>query len=304
MRTIIVSAMLGMVVTLSALAAIPLDTEQIEQLTGLKGTMNEAEGVFKVSQPRSDVKITVDGWQMPPFMGLTSWAAFTPGKEKAAMVMGDLVLFQDEVNPVMSAAFANGLAVTALHNHFFFDEPKVYFMHIAGEGSPEQLAKGVRAAFDKVKEVRASTPDLGKSFGKPFAPGGNSISADRVDAVLGTKGQAKDGMLKVVIGRKAKMDCGCEVGKEMGVNTWAAFAGTDENAVVDGDFVVLESELQPVLQSLRKDGINIVAIHHHMTGDEPRYLFFHYWGRGGVSELAQAVKRGLDQTQTQKLQKP
>lgn len=103
-------------------------------------------------------------------------------------------------------------------------------------------------------------------------------------------------MFKVVIGRKATMECGCEIGKEMGVNTWAAFAGTNDDALVDGDFVVLESELQPVLKSLRKDGINIVAIHHHMTGEEPRYLFLHYWGRGGASELAHAVKNALDQT--------
>ncbi len=280
--------------TLAAHAA--LDGAKIEQLTGLKGALNEAEGVFKVSQPRGDVKVSVDGWQMPPFMGLTSWAAFTEGKEKDAMVMGDLVLFQDEVNAVMSTAFANGLDVTALHNHFFYDEPKVYFMHIGGEGTVEQLAKGVRAAFDKVKEIRAAKPELSRSFGRPFAPAENAISGERAEAVLGTKGQAKDGMFKVVIGRKAKMECGCEAGKDMGVNTWAAFAGTNDDAIVDGDFVVLESELQAVLESLRKDGINIVAIHHHMTGEQPRYLFLHYWGRGSVSELAQAVKNALDQT--------
>jgi len=154
----------------------------------------------------------------------------------------------------------------------------------------------VRAALDKVKEIRAAKPELSKSFGRPFAPAENAISGDRAEAVLGVKGQAKDGMFKVVIGRKAKMECGCEVGKEMGVNTWAAFAGTNDDALVDGDFVVLESELQPVLKSLRKDGINIVAIHHHMTGETPRYLFLHYWGRGTVSELAQAVKNALDQT--------
>src|SRR5215213_5972861 len=118
------------------------DGAKIEAATGLKGTMNAEEGVFKVTQPRADVKVSVDGWQMPPFMGLTSWAAFKEGKEKQAMAMGDLVLFQDEVNSVMSAAFDHGLAVTALHNHFFFDEPRVYFMHIGGEGTVDQLAAG------------------------------------------------------------------------------------------------------------------------------------------------------------------
>ena len=273
-----------------------LDTAQIEQLTGLKGSLNKEEGVFKVTVPRSDVSISVDGWKMPPFMGLTSWAAFTEGKSAETMVMGDLVLMQDEVNPVMSAVLEAGLSVTALHNHFFYDEPKVYFMHIGGEGTTEKLAAGVKAAFDKVKEIRAAAPELPKSFGKPFAPEKNAITGADIEAVLGSKGQAKDGMFKVTIGRKATMPCGCEVATEMGVNTWAGFAGTDQDALVDGDFVVLESELQPVLKSLRKDGINIVAIHNHMTMEEPRYLFLHYWGRGPAAELTKAVKNALDKT--------
>jgi hypothetical protein len=229
-----------------------LDTAKIEQLTGLKGSLNEVEGVFKVTVPRSDVPISVDGWRMPPFMGLTSWAAFTKGQKAEAMVMGDLVLMQDEVNPVMSAALDAGLSVTALHNHFFYDEPKVYFMHIGGEGTTQKLAAGVKAALDKEKQVRAAAPELPKSFGKPFAPEKNAITGAAIDAVLGSKGQAKDGTFKVTIGRKATMPCGCEVANEMGVNTWAGFAGTDQNALVDGDFVVLETELQPVLKSLRK----------------------------------------------------
>ena len=282
-------------VALSAETA-SLDTAKIEQLTGLKGSLNEDEGVFKVTVPRSDVPISVDGWRMPPFMALTSWAGFTKGKKAEAMVMGDLVLMQDEVNPVMSAALDAGLSVTALHNHFFYDEPKVYFMHIGGEGTTQKLAAGVKAALDKEKEVRAAAPELPKNFGKPFAPKKNAITGADIDAVLASKGQAKDGMFKVTIGRKATMPCGCEVANEMGVNTWAGFAGTDQDALVDGDFVVLESELQPVLKSLRKDGINIVAIHNHMTAEEPRYFFLHYWGRGPAAELAKAVKNALDET--------
>ena len=273
-----------------------LDTAKIESLTGLKGKMNEDEGVFKVSAPRNDVKIAVDGWQMPPFMGLTSWAAFTKGEKAEAMVMGDLVLFQDEVNPVMSAAFEHGLTVTALHNHFFYDEPKVYFMHIGGEGTAENLSIGVKAALDKVKEIRGTQPEIAKTFGKPLAVKTSTITGGKIDTVFGSKGEAKDGMFKVVIGRKAKMPCGCVIGKEMGVNTWAAFAGTDEDAIVDGDFIVLGEELQAVLKSLRKDGINIVAIHHHMTMEEPRYIFLHYWGRGAAADLAKAVKTALDKT--------
>lgn len=276
------------------LAAAPLDTNRLEQLTGLKGTFNAVEGTFKVTAPRTDVKVAVDGWNMPPFMGLTTWAAFVEGKKEEAMVMGDLVLLQDEVNPVMSVLFAHGVGVTALHNHFFFDEPKVFFMHIAGEGPADKLAGGVQVALAKQKEIRAANPTPGKLFGNGFAPEKNAITSTALEAVFGAKAQTKDGMAKFVFGRPAKMACGCEVNKEMGVNTWAAFAGTDDNALVDGDFVATEDDLQTVLRSLRASGINIVAIHHHMTGETPRYLFLHYWGKGGAASLATSLKQAMD----------
>src|ERR1051326_328944 len=275
-----------------------LDTARIDELTGLKGKLNEQENVYKVSSPRTDLKISVDKWKMPPFMGLTSWAAFTPGMKEEAMVMGDLVLMQDEVNPVMSTVFEHGLQVTALHNHFFFDEPKVYFMHIGGEGDTVTLAKGVRAALDAVKKIRANHPEPSKSFGGPPPAARNSITAEPLQKILGAKGESKDGMFKAVFGRSVKMPCGCEAGKEMGVNTWAAFAGSDDNAIVDGGFVVLADELQGALKSLRKSGINIVAIHHHMITDEPRTIFFHYWGRGPARDLASAVAAALKTTKT------
>jgi hypothetical protein len=269
-----------------------LDHPMIEKLTGLDGSFNEDEQVFKVTWPRGDLGVTVDGWKMPAFMGLTTWAAFTEGKKEPAMVMGDLVLLQDEVNPVMSALFDAGLEVTALHNHFFHDDPKVYFMHIAGEGGLEKLATGVRAGLDKVKEIRAASAKPATSFGAGI-PEQSAITAAPLAEIIGSPPQEKDGMVKFVIGRTAKMECGCEIGKEMGVNTWAAFAGNDDNAVVDGDFACLESELQPVLRSLRAGGVHIVAIHHHMTSENPRYIFLHYWGRGNAAELAKTLKSAL-----------
>jgi hypothetical protein len=289
MKTTSLLAILALCPTLAFAA---LDTAKIETATGLKGALNEAEGVFKVSAPRTDVKVSVDGWQMPPFMGLTSWAAFMPGKKAEAMVMGDLVLLQDEVNPVMSAALDAGIDVTALHNHFLYDEPRVFFMHIGGEGETAKLAAGVKAALDAQKAVRAASPEPAKTFGKPLAVA-SSITAAPLETMLGGKAQAKDGMAKFTFGRSAKMPCGCTVGKEMGVNTWAAFAGTDEDALVDGDFCVLPGELQGVLKSLRKSGVNIVAIHHHMAMEEPRYIFLHYWGRGPAVRLAQALHGAL-----------
>jgi hypothetical protein len=288
-------------VTFTALtaSAAELDTNLIQKITGITGKLSAEEGVFKVTSPRNDVKVSVDRWQMPPFMGLTSWAAFSAGKEQQMMVMGDLVLFQDEVNPVMSAALENGLNVTALHNHFFFDEPKVYFMHIGGEEKTETLAQGVKAALDAARKVRADNPTPGKAFLGDI-PAQSSITAEPLQEILNQKGEAKDGMFKAVIGRKAKMPCGCEVGKEMGVNTWAAFAGSDADAVVDGDFAALEDELQTVLKSLRKGGINVVAIHHHMTHENPRYVFLHYWGKGKAADLASIVSNTIKAQQNVK----
>jgi len=287
-------SLLALTASMAVAAHAALDTAKIEQLTGMKGTFNQAENVFKVSAPRTDLPISVDGWTMPPFMGLTSWAAFTEGVQSEVMLAGDLVLFEDEVNPVMSAAFDAGISVTALHNHFFYDRPRVYFMHIGGEGPLDKIAAGVKAAFAKQKEIRAAQPQPAKVFGSDFAPARNAITGATVDQALGTKGQANNGMFKIVMGREVKMPCGCAMTKEMGVNTWAAFAGTDDNAVVDGDFAVLEDELQPVLKSLRSEGINIVAIHHHMTHEQPRMLFLHYWGRGSLEKLTQGLKKTLE----------
>ena len=275
----------------NALAA-DLDTARIDQITGLKGKFNEKEGVYKVTFPRDDVKIVVDGWSMPPFMGLGTWAAFIKGAHTEAMVMGDTVLFEDEVNSAMSAALDNGLSVTALHTHFFFDHPKVYFMHIEGEGTVEKLASAVKKVYDTAKQIRAGSPNPKDSFGAARLAEKNSITAAPLNEIFGAQGESKDGMVKFTFGRPATMH-GVNIGKDMGVNTWAAFAGSDDNAVVDGDFAVTDDQLQPVLRSLLKDKINIVAIHQHMTHEEPRIMFFHYWGRGTAKDLAQAVKGGF-----------
>lgn len=279
----------------AATASTALDTAAIEQATGMKGAFSKEENVFKVSKPRTDVPITVDGWRMPPFMGLTSWAAFTPAQRGTAMVMGDIVLFEDAVNAAMSAALDNGLEVTALHNHFFFDQPKVYFMHIGGMGPADRLATAVRKVLDTPQQVRGTNNGAPQSFGGPSIANENKISGEPIGKIFGMQGQASDGMYKITIGRTAKMH-GITAAKEMGVNTWAAFAGTDTEAVVDGDFAVRESELQPVLKSLRSSGINIVAIHQHMTHEQPRLIFLHYWGKGSAEALARGVKKAVDLT--------
>jgi hypothetical protein len=274
----------------------PLDAARIAAATG--GKPETTDNVVKVFFPRDDLKVQIDGWNsVPPFMGLTSWAAFVPGEKSGveAMVMGDVVLFEDEVNQVMTAALDNGLEVTALHNHFFFDKPRVYFMHIGGEGNVDELGKGVKAMLDAEKTVRAKAAQPGAGFG-PSLKGPSHVDAAKLDGVFGIKGQSKDGMYKAVMGRKTQAACGCTIGKAMGVNTWAAFAGSDDDAVVDGDFAVSEGELQRVLKALRSGGVNVVAIHSHMTDESPRILFLHYWGRGKAVDLATTVKKAIDLT--------
>jgi hypothetical protein len=271
--------------------AAALDTAAIERLTGAKGTLDAKEGVFKVSMPRADIAATVGGARMTPPLGLTAWAAFTKAGTHT-MVMGDIVLLEDQVNPVMSAALDAGLDVTALHNHFFWDTPKVMFMHVGGMGDEAALATGIGKVFARLKETSGGK---GEVLRADVDPAKTTLKPEKIQAVLRYKGDLKDGVYKVVIGRTTKMG-GHTVGKAMGVNTWAAFAGSDEKAIVDGDFAMLESELQPVLKAMRAGGIDVVAIHNHMTGDSPRILFLHYWGVGPTEALAKTLRTALDKT--------
>jgi Domain of Unknown Function (DUF1259) len=200
-----------------------LDAAAIQSVTGLKGVLNQTEGTFRIAKARDDVPVTVEQTRLAPFMGLTSWAAFLPHGKDHAMVMGDMVLFEDEVNPVMSAALNAGLE----------------------------------------------------------------------SEVFGQKGEAKEGIYKVTVGRVVQM-AGMDVGNTMGVNTWAAFARTPDDALAVGDFAVLEKELQTVLKTLRGANINIVAIHQHMTGENPRMIFLHYYGRGNTLDLARGIKAAIN----------
>ena len=261
------------------------DVEVIARITALQPEVKN--GVAKVSLPRSDLAVTVDGSKMSPFQGFTSWAAFA-GSGAKTVVMGDMTLVEDEVTPAMDAALANGLEVTALHNHFSFDHPRILFMHIAGTGSTEHLATAVRKVLDAIRDAR-KTPTPAEGFGGPTIPAANSIDPKPLEAILGAQAQAKDGMAKFVFAKKTKAH-GVDLGAEMGVNTWAAFAGSPQAAVVDGDFAMLESELQGVLKALRTAHIDVVAIHSHMTHEEPRIMFLHYWGKGPADELAGGIK--------------
>lgn len=264
----------------------------IESIFNKKVETFNDEGVVKISIPRNDVTVSIKGHPLDPFMGLTTWIAFQKGSKQGIeiMAMGDLVLLEHEVDAVMSMALDQDIKITALHNHFMYDQPKIYFMHIEAEGNTHKIAEGLKktiAAAHQSKEISAI----------PF-PKATAITGSTIEKIVGVKGQAKNGMFKLVIGRQTKAGCGCILGKNMGINTWAAFAGTDDNAIVDGDFVILENELQPVLKALRAEGISIVAIHNHMINEHPRLIFLHYWGHGSVTDLANGIKKALDKTST------
>jgi len=288
----IFGSMAGVLVAVSAFATpakAPFDIGKIEELTGARGSFSEREGVFKVSVPRGDLSITAAGVRLTPPMGLTSWAAFKHAGQPT-VVMGDMVLLEDQVNQVMSVALDNGLEVTALHNHFFWDSPKVMFMHIGGMGAEARLAAAVGKVFAKIKETSGGKGVIPHA---EIDPANSTLDPKKIDAVLGNSGELKYGVYKVTIGRETRMH-GEAMGNSMGVNTWAAFAGADDEAVVDGDFAMLESELQRVLKALRGAGIDIVAIHQHMSGESPRVLFLHFWGVGRTEDLARGLKAALD----------
>ena len=288
-RALVCFAILGLSASSAPAADAKLDTARIEQLTGAKGKLDEKENVFKVSMPRADLNVTSNGVKLTPALGLTCWAAFTPMGDHT-MVMGDQVLLEDQVNPVMSVALENGLEVTALHNHFFWDSPRVMFMHIGGMGDQAKLAEAVGKVFAKIKETAGGK---GERPTADIDPARTTLDPAKIEAALGHKGKLDKGVYKVTIGRTTKMG-GQEVGNQMGVNTWAAFAGADDKAVVDGDFAMTEEELQNVLKALRGANINIVAIHNHMTGESPRVMFLHFWGIGATTDLAKGLKAALD----------
>lgn len=264
----------------------------IEKALSTKAEFLPEEGVMRVNFPRQDIKVSLHGWPLDPFMGLTSWVAFQKGSKQGIeiMAMGDVVLLEDEVNFVMSAALEHDIKITALHNHFFFDKPKVYFMHLEAEGTLAYVTTGIGELLSAMKHIPP----------KPQVPlpVKNDIHSEPIEKIIGVKGSTKEGMLKIVIGRITRAGCGCRVGKSMGVNTWAAFGGTDDNAIVVGDFAVLEDELQEVLKSLRAAHIAIVAIHNHMIQEKPRMIFVHYWGQGKAIDLAQGIKNALHKTET------
>ncbi|MDT0617478.1 DUF1259 domain-containing protein [Salinisphaera sp. P385] len=298
MRTHTIAALTLMTVTLAMTACSGADAAGLDKQAIAKAADAEVQTkgeVLRIGWMRDDVPVEVDGAPLPAAAGLGSWAAFKPVAEgDGAIVMGDTVVFQDEVDAAMDAAFANGLKVTALHNHFFYDRPKAYFMHIGGRGPAPKLAAGVKAVWDAIKQVRAENPEPAKTFPGGAPARGGDIDANLIADITGLEPSEKPGgVVKVSTGRKGRMG-ETAIGGSMGLGTWAAFAGNMKSASVDGDFIMTADEVQPVLKALRDADFHVVALHNHMIGEQPAFYFTHYWAKGPVEQLAKGFKAVLE----------
>src|SRR5215472_11093339 len=267
---------------------IPSDYQEVLKSLDRKGDFKD--GVLKVNIPRNDLKMTVQGISTPTPFGFGGWVAFTKTTDGNEVMMGDLVLLQEEVNPVMSALLDNGVEATALHNHFFWDDPHVFYMHVHGIGGAADLARKIKPALDLIGHVKAPAT-------VPFSATGTPLDTAKIAKTVGHEGEQSGAVYKITVGRDdiGMKDHGAKINARMGLNTWAAFYGTQEDAVVAGDIAMLETELTPVLKTLRKNGIDVVAIHHHMTEEKPLVIFLHYWGRGSAEKLANAFKNALSE---------
>jgi Domain of Unknown Function (DUF1259) len=267
-----------------------LDTTAIEKITGIKGKANKRE--YKITVPQNDLDIEVDGFRIIPPMGLGTWIAFTPAKD-GAMIMGDIVLTENDLKPVQQEVIKQGLTISAIHNHFVRNHPNVMYMHIGAVGKTEDMAAKAKAVLDKVAESRGHNPATGSVPDVAY-----TIDTKKLDDIIGSKGEMSKGVYKYTIGRPdvALKEHGVTVSTFLGFNTWAAFQGSPDHAAVAGDFTMLEEEVAPVIKVLVENGIEVVAVHNHMVHEQPRIFFLHYWGVGNAEQLARGLKAALDQT--------
>jgi hypothetical protein len=267
--------------------AVPADFQAVLASLGRPGDFKD--GVLKVNLGRSDLKVTIKGRAVPTPLGFGGWVAFTSGDRGMTVLMGDLVLTEDQVDEVMSAVLDNGLEVTALHNHFFWESPRIFYIHMHGHGATADLARRVKPALDLTMKNVVAAPAAASAAVPP------AIDGAALSRIIGTPGEQNGAVYKITIGRAdlSVKEMGAVINARMGLNTWAAFTGTNENAVVAGDVAMLGSEVNGVLKSMRSHGLSIVSLHHHMIGTSPDIYFLHYWGEGQAATLAAAVKAAL-----------
>jgi|SRR5689334_14025768 len=267
------------------------DWKAVEQALGRSG-QQQPDGAYKFGLPRSDLKVTVDGVQVKPALALGSWLAFSSSGQDA-MLMGDLVLAEDEVSPVMMALEENGIEVTALHNHVLHETPRVMYMHIYGHGDAAKLA----ALMKKIIALTKTPASV-----QPAASASLDLDTAAIDQALGHKGKANGGVYQVGVPRAEKiMEGSMAIPGSMGLATSLNFQPTgDGKAAITGDFVLLGSEVNPVIKVLRQNGIQVTALHSHMLQEEPRLFFMHFWANDNVAKLAKGLRTALDQTNEKK----
>src|ERR1700730_11994006 len=268
------------------------DWKAVEQALGRSGQL-QGDGAYKFGLPRGDLKVSVDGVQVKPALALGSWVAFSsPGHD--AMVMGDLVLAEDEVSPVMLALQENGLQITALHNHVLHETPRVMYMHIAGHGDAVKLADAVKKVIALTKTPAPAQP--------PGAAPALEMDTAAIDQILGHKGKVNGGVYQVGVPRAEKItDAGMAVPGSMGLATALNFQPTGGGkAAITGALVLLGGEVNPVIQALRQNGIQVTAVHSHMLQEEPRLFFMHFWANDDAAKLAKGLRAALDNTNSAK----
>jgi len=289
-RVLIAGLLLSSLSSFARAQEVPAQYQQVLTALGRQGDFKD--NVLKVNIPRNDLTVTVANVKTPTPFGFGGWIAMTKGAGGMDVMMGDLVLLQDEVNPVMSALLDNGLEVTALHNHFFWDEPRMYYMHVHGHGTPAELARKAKPALDLIGRAPAtSSPAPAAAAAAP------ALNTAALTAIVGAPGEQTGAVYKITIGRGDLnlTEMGAPINARMGLNTWAAFVGTNADAAIAGDVAMLAGEVTPVLKALRQNGLSVVAIHHHMTDTSPTIFFLHYWGTGPADKLARGFKAALDQ---------
>jgi Domain of Unknown Function (DUF1259) len=258
-------------------------------LTALGKTGDFRDGVLKVNIPRNDLRVTIGGRPAPTPFGFGGWVALTKGEGGLEVLMGDLVLTEDEVSPVTSALLENGFEVTALHNHFFWEQPRIFYLHVHGMGAADDLARRLKPTLALVG--RAAPPAA------PATPAAAPPTMDgaALAAIMGHPGEQTGPVYKITIGRSdfTMREHGAVINARMGLNTWAAFAGTDADAMVAGDVAMLDGEVTPVVKALRAAGLHVVAMHHHMIGVQPSVTFLHYYGTGPAKTLAEGVRSAV-----------
>src|SRR5215831_5093943 len=268
------------------------DWKDVDAAMGRAG-QDQPDGTHKYALPRKDMNVTVSGVQIKAGLALGSWVAFKSTSQGNSMVMGDLVLAEDEVAPVMAELQSGGIEITALHNHLIGETPRVMYMHINGMGNAASLAKAIHSAIAKTK-----TPDAAAAA----APPDLDIDTKQIDQVLGHAGKNNGGIYQVGVPRAEHItEGGMAVPNSMGVATALNFQPTGGGkAAITGDFVLLGKEVNPVIKALRENGIAVTALHSHMLNDQPHLFFMHFWANDDALKLAKGLRAALEQTNSAK----